>query len=150
MLGGIIAAWTTYGTFHVPNSWAWRIPSALQGLPSIIQLCLVWFVPESPRWLVSKGREAQALKILAYYHGNGNDKDPLVEYEFDEIKEAIKFDREVSANGGWSSLFKTVGNRRRIRIITALAFFSQWSGNGLISHCGCSVLHEVPNHEGKK
>ena len=59
-------------------------------------------------------------------------KDPLVEYEFEEIKEAIKFDREVSASVGWSSLFKTVGNRKRIRIITALAFFSQWSGNGLM------------------
>ncbi|KIJ60061.1 hypothetical protein HYDPIDRAFT_161558 [Hydnomerulius pinastri MD-312] len=134
MLGSIIAAWTTYGTFSVPTSWAWRIPSALQGLPSVIQICLVWFVPESPRWLVSKGREAQALRILAYYHANGNEKDPLVEYEFEEIREAIKFDREVSANVGWTSLFKTPGNRRRMRIITALAFFSQWSGNGLISY----------------
>ncbi|KAN0091447.1 Sugar transporter domain containing protein [Tylopilus felleus] len=116
-------------------SWAWRIPSALQGLPSVIQICLVWFVPESPRWLVSKGREAQALRILAYYHANGNDKDPLVKYEFEEIKEAIKFDHEVSTNVGWSSLFKTVGNRRRMRIITALAFFSQWSGNGLTLNC---------------
>ncbi|KAG8214166.1 major facilitator superfamily domain-containing protein [Butyriboletus roseoflavus] len=146
MLGSIIAAWTTYGTFNVPNSWAWRIPSALQGLPSVIQICLVWFVPESPRWLVSKGREAEALRILAYYHANGNDQDPLVEYEFEEITEAIKFDREVSANVGWTSLFKKVGNRRRMRIITALAFFSQWSGNGLVSYCTYSALREALDH----
>ncbi|KAF8547609.1 MFS general substrate transporter [Imleria badia] len=126
--------WLTYETFHVPNSWAWRIPSALQGLPSVIQICLVWFVPESPRWLVSKGR------IMAYYHENGNDKNPLVEYEFEEIKEAIKFDREVSANVEWSSLFKTVGNRRRVRIITALAFFSQCPGNGLIASPATHLL----------
>ncbi|KAH7928915.1 general substrate transporter [Leucogyrophana mollusca] len=134
VFGSIIAAWTTYGTFHVPTSWAWRIPSAIQGFPSVIQVCLIWFVPESPRWLVSKGREAEALRTLAYYHANGNEKDPLVDYEFEEIKEAIKFDREVAANVGWSSLFKTPGNRRRIRIIVGLAFFSQWSGNGLISY----------------
>lgn len=48
-LGSIIAAWTTYGTFHIPNSWAWRVPSALQGLPSVLQIALIWFVPESPR-----------------------------------------------------------------------------------------------------
>lgn len=55
-----------------------------------------------------------------------------MEYEFEEIKAAIAFDREVAANVGWLSLFKNPGNRKRIRIIVALAFFSQWSGNGLV------------------
>ncbi|KAA1472818.1 general substrate transporter [Dentipellis sp. KUC8613] len=132
--GSIVAAWTTFGTFTIPSSWAWRIPSLLQGLPSLIQLFLIWFVPESPRWLVRKGRETQALRTLAYYHANGNEQDPLVEYEFEEIKTAIKLDQEVSTNVGWLSLVKTPGNRRRMRIILALAFFSQWSGNGLVSY----------------
>ncbi|KAF8196545.1 general substrate transporter [Pholiota molesta] len=133
-LGSIIAAWTTFGTFRIPNNWAWRIPSAIQGLPSLIQIFIIWFVPESPRWLVSKGRETEALDTLAYYHADGNKEDPLVQYEFEEIKAAIAFDREVAANVGWTSLFKTPGNRRRMRIIVALAFFSQWSGNGLVSY----------------
>lgn len=46
----------TFGTFHIHTSWSWRIPSAIQGFPSVIQLIFIWFVPESPRWLVSKGR----------------------------------------------------------------------------------------------
>ncbi|KAF8953989.1 general substrate transporter [Flammula alnicola] len=133
-LGSIIAAWTTFGTFRIPNNWAWRIPSAIQGLPSVIQIFLIWFVPESPRWLVSKGRENEALNTLAYYHANGNRNDPLVQYEFEEIKAAIAFDRDVAANVGWLSLIKTPGNRRRMRIIVAMAFFSQWSGNGLVSY----------------
>ncbi|KAF8655614.1 hypothetical protein AX16_002996 [Volvariella volvacea WC 439] len=133
-LGSIIAAWTTFGTFKIPSSWSWRIPSALQGLPSVIQIVFIWFVPESPRWLMSKGREEQALKVLAYYHANGNPRDPLVEYEFEEIKSALAYDREVAANVGWLSLIKSPGNRRRMRIIIALAFFSQWSGNGLVSY----------------
>jgi len=133
--GAIVAAWTTFGTFRIANSsWAWRIPSALQGIPSFLQVFLIWFVPESPRWLVSKGREAQALKILAYYHANGNEQDPLVIYEFEEIKAAIELDRTVAANVGWTSLFRTAGNRKRMRIIIAIAFFSQWSGNGLVSY----------------
>lgn len=45
----------------------------------------------------------------------------------------------VAANIGWTSLYKTKGNRRRMIIITAIAFFSQWSGNGLISY----YLHAV-------
>ena len=74
--------------------------------------------------------DAQALRILAYYHANGNGlshsvtvltpvkvdgswvtrKDPLAEFEFEEIKQAIEFDSELSVNVGWSSLFETVGN----------------------------------------
>ncbi|OJA10001.1 hypothetical protein AZE42_03823 [Rhizopogon vesiculosus] len=133
-LGSIIAAWTTYGTFAIPTSWAWRIPSALQALPSVIQVLLIWFVPESPRWLVSKGKEERALQILAYYHAEGNAQDPLVVYEFEEIKAAIAFDRGIASNVGWLSLIKNPGNRKRIRIIVALAVFSQWSGNGLVSY----------------
>ena len=71
--GSIIAAWATYGTFKINSSWAWRIPSLLQGLPSAIQLILVWFAPESPRFLISKGRDVQALRTLAYYHADGNE-----------------------------------------------------------------------------
>lgn len=100
--------------------------------PSFPQLIPTRYLSQSPRWLVSKGRDAQALKVLAYYHANGKQDDPLVEYEFSEIKTAIELDREVSANVGWLSLVKTPGNRRRMRIIVALAFFSQWSGNGLV------------------
>ncbi|KAG2127492.1 general substrate transporter [Suillus clintonianus] len=127
------AAWSTYGTFTIQSSWSWRIPSALQAVSSLIQVLLFWFIPESPRWLVSKGKEERALEVLSYYHADGNAQDPLVQYEFEEIKAAIAFDREVAGNVGWLSLFKTPGNRKRVRIVVALAVFSQWSGNGLVN-----------------
>ncbi|TFY79603.1 hypothetical protein EWM64_g4410 [Hericium alpestre] len=108
-----------------------------------IQIFFIWFMPESPRWLVSKGRDAEALRILAYYHARGNEKDPLVEFEYGEIKAADKLDHEVNANVGWLSLVKTPGNRKRMRIIIAIAFFSQWSGNGLISYYLNKVLDGI-------
>lgn len=74
------------------------------------------------------------MKTLAYYHADGNEEDPLVKYEFEEIKAAIELDRQVATTIGWKDLFATAGNRRRMRIIIALAFFSQWSGNGLVSY----------------
>jgi sugar porter (SP) family MFS transporter len=133
--GAIIAAWTTFGTFRMKgSSWAWRIPSALMGLPSVLQVFLIWFVPESPRWLIGKGRDEEAIRVLAHYHGKGNAQDPLVVFEYAEIKKAIELDREIESSVGWKTLFATPGNRRRMRIIIALAFFSQWSGNGLVSY----------------
>ncbi|KAJ3739943.1 hexose transporter [Lentinula detonsa] len=142
-LGAIIAAWTTFGTFRINSTWAWRIPSALQGLPSVLQIFLAWFLPESPRWLVSRGREEQALNTLAYYHADGNPEDPLVQYEFNEIKAAIEFDSNVVANIGWKSLFSTPGNRKRMRIIIAIAIFSQWSGNGIASYYLNQILTDI-------
>ncbi len=47
---------------------------------------------------------------------------------------ALDFDHTVAASVGWRALVATPGNRRRMRIIVALAFFSQWSGNGLVSY----------------
>jgi len=132
--GAIVAAWTTFGSFHIPTSWSWRLPSVLQGIPSVFQIALMWWCPESPRWLISRGREAEALKTLAYYHANGNDQDPLVQFEYNEIKEAIALDRQAAETVSWIDLVRTPGNRRRMRIIIALAFFSQWSGNGLVSY----------------
>ena len=56
-----------------------------------------------------------------------------MQYEFEEIKAAIDLDRSVAANVGWKSFYQKTGNLKRLRIIVALAFFSQWSGYGLVS-----------------
>ncbi|KAK7676718.1 hypothetical protein QCA50_020294 [Cerrena zonata] len=132
--GNIVATWSTFGCQYISSNWAWRIPSILQGIVPLTQFLLIWFAPESPRYLICKGKEAEALKILAYYHADGDENDGLVQYEFQEIKAAIELDRTVASNVGWKALIATPGNRRRMIIIVAIAFFSQWSGNGLVSY----------------
>ncbi|TCD69438.1 hypothetical protein EIP91_007563 [Steccherinum ochraceum] len=131
--GAFVASWVTFGSFHIQNSWSWRIPSAIQGLPSLFQVLLVLLGPESPRWLMAKGRNQEALATLAYYHADGNERDPLVQFEYDEIKAALEAE-QIQKQTGWLQLVKTPGNRRRLRILIPIAFFSQWSGNGLVSY----------------
>jgi hypothetical protein len=129
-----------------------RIPSVLQGVPSLLQVCLLWFVPESPRCkhifsfhflspklkiftgLLSQNRDAEAISILGKYHANGNTSDPLVVLEYQEIREAMILEKEIAGETSYLSLFKSTGNLKRMRIIIALGFFSQWSGNGLFSY----------------
>lgn len=133
-LGSIVAAWTTFGTFPMRSTWGWRIPSVIQGVPSLIQFCLVFFIPESPRWLIDHGKDEQALKIITKHHCNGDMDDPLVAFEYNEIKEALRLEKENSKSSTYWSLFTTKGNRKRMRVIIAIAFFSQWSGNGVVSY----------------
>lgn len=87
-VGSIAAAWITYGTRRIPSTWSWRIPSLLQMVPSILQLATIWFLPESPRWLISKDRDDAAMDALKQYHGEGEATE-LVRLEFEEIRNAI-------------------------------------------------------------
>lgn len=151
-LGAIVAAWTTYGTFRIMNNWAWRIPSILQALSSVVQIFCFWWIVESPRWLVSKDRCDEAQTIITrvgiflhekienqqkltriQYHANSNPHDPIVLVELEEIKEALRIEKESSKTSSYAGFFKSRGNMLRFLIILAVGFFSQWSGNGLIS-----------------
>ena len=141
-LGAIVAAWLTFGTNNINNDWAWRAPSMVQALPSIIQVVFVWFVPESPRFLIYKGKHEQALKVMADAHANGDQDDEVVQLQIHEIKETIRLEKEFESNG-WMELIRTKGNRHRILICITAGFFSQWSGNGLVSYYIKKILETV-------
>ncbi|KAK2792595.1 hypothetical protein FQN52_003100 [Onygenales sp. PD_12] len=137
--GAILAAWVTFGSFRLTDTWAWRTPTIIQALPSIAIIigCLV--LPESPRWLVSMNQEQKALSILTKYHGASDPTDAVVQHEFAEIKETIELELS-SARTRWSTLFSTRGNRWRSLILIWCGVCKQWSGNGLVSYYLGSML----------
>ncbi|KAF9066623.1 general substrate transporter [Rhodocollybia butyracea] len=146
-LGSIIAAWICFGTYfdqaHESTA-TWRIPTLAQAVAPLLQVCLVWFIPESPRYLVSKGYEGRAARVLRKYHANGSiENDPLVNFELAQIKHAIRTELDISKSTSFLSLFATPGNRKRMKIIIGIAVFSQWSGNGLVSYYINLVLNGV-------
>ncbi|KAG9083020.1 hypothetical protein FS749_006366 [Ceratobasidium sp. UAMH 11750] len=143
--GAIIAAATTLGTFRINGGASWRIPSAMMAIVPVLQMIVVWFLPESPRWLMAQGREDEAVRVLAKYHAlrRGDENDELVQFEKEEIKEALRIEVEASSSASYLSLFMTPGNRRRLRIVVAIAFFSQWSGNGIASYYLNVVLEQI-------
>jgi MFS family permease len=136
--GAIVSAVMSLGFLFVDNHWSWRIPCLFQGFFPAIQLIGLIWVPESPRWLVSKNRHQEALRILARYHANGDVDDQLVQFEYQEICSALELEKEVARSTGWSTFFATKGNRHRLLICVLVGFMIQWAGNGIVS---CQLKH---------
>ena len=132
VLGAVAAAAVTLGTFAMTSNWGWRIPSCLQIVPSILQVSFIWFLPESPRWLISKRRGDEAYAILVKYHAEGDENSEFVKAEYTEIEETLEAEL-TAAQMNRKEVFSTPGMRKRVIITSFLGLFTQWSGAGLVS-----------------
>ncbi|KAI6777773.1 Sugar transporter [Emericellopsis cladophorae] len=140
-VGAVVAGWTCFGTDYWPSNWSWRLPSIFQGTPSFFQLIALWWIPESPRFLIAKDRYDEALNILAKYHANGNVDHPTIQFEYNEIRDTIKLEQTANESTSYLDFFRTKGNRYRLAIIVSMGFFSQWSGNAIVSNYS-AILYE--------
>ncbi|CEL07014.1 Putative Function: high affinity glucose transporter (Precursor) [Aspergillus calidoustus] len=133
-VGFIVSTWIGYGCLHAPdtNSVQWRFPLAFQGLPSIL-LCIgmIW-LPESPRHLVEKQKDEEAMRVLRRLHYDGTNSD-WIESEFTEIKATIDAERELTAPG-WLVMFRVPQWRKRLLLGTAVQVFTQMTGVNVINY----------------
>jgi MFS family permease len=142
-VGGTLSGWVVYGTQFMDDSWSWRIPTLLQLVCPLIALTGFIICPNSPRWLVSKGRASEARRMLADYHAGGDENDPLVDYQMIEIETAIITEKEVTSSASYADMVRTPGNRHRLFITVTLGIFSQWAGNGVVSYYLPLMLNTV-------
>lgn len=125
-------AWISYGTNTLNSNWAWRIPILLQAIFPFYQCTCIWFCPESPRWLVAKGKDDKAFAILKKYHGSG-ETTAYVEAEFTEIRETVELEAMWLKETKWSDIISSKGNRKRLFIAIAAGSMSQTLGANIIS-----------------
>lgn len=130
----IVVSVIGWGTAQINGEWSWRSITLLQALPSLIQICGVWWLPESPRFLVSKDKPDQALAVLTKHHGGGNSQDSTVQFQYREIKETIVMEAQADRNTKYIDFLKTKGNRWRLAILISLGLCSQYSGSPLFSN----------------
>jgi MFS family permease len=124
-VGAIVAAWGSFGSGHMNNSWSWRIPSLIQGVAPCFLIAMLPFMPESPRWLLAKGRAEEARQVLAEYHANGTLDDELVLYEIEEINTALAIESRY-AEVGWSVLWKTSANWKKMGVTISVFVLCLW------------------------
>jgi hypothetical protein len=81
----------------------------------------MYFLPESPRWLVAKDRQEDALKVLARLHSRGDTEDLYVQAELAEIVAKIAFEKRHKQPSYFSLLFGDEWRR-------------MWIGIGVVSN----------------
>lgn len=110
------------------------------------------FLPESPRFLISKERYEEAFKVLYTYHAEGNPDSEFAKAEMIEIKTTLAIELEHSKKS-WMDMINTPGNRRRVIIGSLLGVMSQLSGNVVISYYLGDILNLIgftdPNFQAK-
>lgn len=88
----------------------------------------VWFLPESPRWLMANDKYEEAARVLAKYHGEGSVHHPIVEMQLKEMAAQISQNSSDKRWWDYRELWNTHSARRRLICVAGMASFGQLSG----------------------
>ena len=94
----------------------------------------VWFLPESPRWLMAQDRLDDATKVLATYHGEGSPSHPMVQLQLKEMTSQVGINDSDKRWWDYRELVNTHSARRRLICVVGMGVFGQVSGNSLSSY----------------
>ena len=100
----------------------WRIMFGLSGFMAIIQLIIMFFMPESPHYYIMRGRDIQAISVMKRIHGVGG---VMAQRRVDQIKQEQSQERKTQC----SVLCSSEDNmRQRLMIGLGLVIGQQLSG----------------------
>ncbi|KAH6845807.1 general substrate transporter [Chaetomium sp. MPI-CAGE-AT-0009] len=140
-IGALAAAWISYGTyvgFGPTNDGQWRTSLGIQVVPAVFLAALILLFPESPRWLIDHDKPELGLQTLARLHAHGDTNDAWVQAEYQQIREAVAFDRANAAKS-YAELFKDKSSFRRLVLACALQGAAQMTGVSAIQYYSVTI-----------
>lgn len=118
----ILAAAINRGLYKNQTILAYKFPIGFQLLFPALVLIFWYFVPESPRWLVRKGKDSQAVDSLQRIHGEDKSYDAATDMA--ALQASLAAEVEEQAQSSWLSLIKDPIERRKV-IYSAGALVAQ-------------------------
>lgn len=118
----IIAAAINKGVENNQTTFAYRFPIGFQLLFPLVVIAMFWWVPESPSWLMSKGRVAQAQASLRRIYHDDKSYDPTADIQ--RLQADVDREAEQANQGSWLELVTDPIERRKL-IYSAGALVAQ-------------------------
>ena len=118
----------------------WRFSIAFQIIPLLFLFVIVWWFPESPRWLVKVGREDEARYILGRLRGDEGEDKEKAEAEFQDIRAVSNLDKKAGNLTSYWSMFTGQGSGdlhtgRRVQLVIWLQIMQEWVGIAGVTIC---------------
>ena len=120
--------------YNLQEGWRWMFWSEL--IPCFLFLFLLFFVPESPRWLIMSNRSEEAKVILQQLHG-----DEIADAEFNEITESVNASN-VTGVISYSGVFKKAV-LPIIVIGSVLSALQQFTGINSVLYYGADIFEKA-------
>ncbi|KAJ9635684.1 hypothetical protein H2204_005644 [Knufia peltigerae] len=135
-LGNLWGAGMSRAFIKETSDRGWLIPCAMQLIPAVIVLCLIAFTPESPRWLLLKGKKQLALRNLEKLRTKEEVASGYIAAEIDAIEDAIAQNGAVDSGTWWEIFSDPTNYGRRAWIVASLFIFQQTNGNQFVNSYG--------------
>ncbi|XP_047326181.1 polyol transporter 5-like [Impatiens glandulifera] len=141
-IGILLGYIVNYALSGLPENFNWRLMVGIAGIPAICISAGVMIMPESPRWLVMKGRMAEAKRILVKTSENEEEANERLREIIKAADDALpttnagdgSSERNFSGEGVWKELFLHPTKKVRRMLVAAIGinFFMQASGNDAV------------------
>lgn len=125
-----------WGTVLVIESWRGMLGA--ESIPALLFFAILFFIPESPRWLVTKTKETAALKTLGRIYGKESAREQVA-----DLQNIISSEHKSD----WKILFQS-GFRIALFIGVSLAILGQFMGVNAVLYYGPSIFQETGLSEG--
>ena len=115
------------------NTEAWRGMLGSETLPALLFFFIIFFIPESPKWLIVKGKMEKASAVLSKIYAQPQE----VEEEINVTKESLGGDK-----GSWADLLKP-GILLAVIAGSAIAILGQFMGVNAVLYYGPKIFSEA-------
>jgi len=129
---GILLAFMSDLAFSSTGNW--RLMLGIIAIPGVLFLFGVFFLPDSPRWLMMRGRKDDAIKVLKRLRGDDN----IVNHEIADIEEQLK-----QPQLGWQLFRQNTNFRRSVGLGVLLQLMQQFTGMNVVMYYAPKIFQTM-------
>ncbi|KAK5242219.1 hypothetical protein LTR20_006765 [Exophiala xenobiotica] len=144
-VGYVLAAFIGIGFYFVSGNSQWRGITGLQMLFPGALLGAIYWLPESPRYLIAKDRHEEALTILKLLHSSAAQADHFAEMEYYQIRKQIEWDNAHRMT--YLEIFKHPTMKKRAWITICMTWCMVGSGVLVINNYGTAIYPALGYNE---